>query len=563
MELTLTLSASNLILMAVGLWGAKWLVNAWIALYLAFESIEKYPGQGFLLLHPFRGWTIVLGTVFPPRGCMGDFYAAFSLYKKYGSTCLSSVVLWGAVPTYWLSDADAIKAVTADRSTFTKDVQAYEALNMYGLNILSVDGPEWKKHRTIANPAFNDSNNNLVWKQTISIANEWFSDIDQQLMQNKKLGDPTTLVDLSSVLARITLSVIAFAGFGRRAPWSEDIETPGGQVMTFKPAVIGATKSVIPYVVTPTWLYNLAKRVRIPLLTSAGQYFDALKVHMLEVISHSRAKAADGKGFELEAALLRNLVQANMIEGMAQGCKLLSDDELLADMFAFLLAGHDTLAHSMTFAIELLSLYPEVQDKVREEAACLWPDGFPCSESVGRYKESMNQLGYTTAVFQESLRLHPAVPRLSKIVQRDTILPTRQFSSGPDGAIEDVMCSEIHVKPGNTIIIDIVGLQRNPIHWGNDAEEFKPERFIDTPTYHWPRNAFLAFSSGPRSCIGQRFALTEATCLLAGLVLKYEILPPKNLKGTTREERQANLLKWIPSATATPINAFVRLRRRK
>ncbi len=54
---------------------------------------------------------------------------------------------------------------------------------------------------------------------------------------------------------------------------------------------------------------------------------------MLEVISHSRAKAADGKGFELEAALLRNLVQANMIEGMAQGCKLLSDVELLGDMF--------------------------------------------------------------------------------------------------------------------------------------------------------------------------------------------------------------------------------------
>ena len=90
---------------------------------------------------------------------------------------------------------------------------------MYGPNILSVDGPEWKKHRTIVNPAFNDvgfmclcyvlsdeilqSNNNLVWKQTIDIANEWFSDIDEQLMQNMKSEDPTTLVDLSTVLARV------------------------------------------------------------------------------------------------------------------------------------------------------------------------------------------------------------------------------------------------------------------------------------------------------------------------------------------------------------------------
>jgi cytochrome P450 len=121
------------------------------------------------------------------------------------------------------------------------------------------------------------------------------------------------------------------------------------------------------------------------------------------------------------------------------------------------------------------------------------------------------------------------------------------------------------------------------IHWGEDVPEFKPERFIDTESYRWPREAcesytlchtslFLlshlkhplvnAFASGPRSCIGQRFAVTESVCILAHIVRRYEILVPEDLDSKTPAEQRKSLLQWTPGITITPRNARVRLRLR-
>ncbi|EGO26310.1 hypothetical protein SERLADRAFT_463220 [Serpula lacrymans var. lacrymans S7.9] len=102
----------------------------------------------------------------------------------------------------------------------------------------------------------------------------------------------------------------------------------------------------------------------------------------------------------------------------------------------------------------------------------------------------------------------------------------------------------------------------NPLYWGDDVEDFKPERFIDSDTYRWPRDAFLSFSAGPRACIGQRFAYTESVCILASLVDRYEVLLPENLMHKPFEEQKEKMLKWTHSITLIPTNANVRLRRR-
>lgn len=96
------------------------------------------------------------------------------MYQHYGSTVISSVTFWESIPTYWLSDADAIKAVSTERAAFPKDVEAvsgcptflvplvftrfaqYEALNIYGENMVGNEGSDWKRHRAISKPAFNE-----------------------------------------------------------------------------------------------------------------------------------------------------------------------------------------------------------------------------------------------------------------------------------------------------------------------------------------------------------------------------------------------------------------------
>jgi len=105
-------------------------------------------------------------------------------------------------------------------------------------------------------------------------------------------------------------------------------------------------------------------------------------------------------------------------------------------------------------------------------------------------------------------------------------------------------------------------LHMNPLYWGDDAAEFKPERFIDTESYQWPRNAYLPFSGGARSCIGQRFALAETVGILASVVRRYQIRVPDDLVKKPFEEQKEILLEWTTGITLTPLNARVKLCRR-
>ena len=80
-------------------------------------------------------------------------------------------------------------------------------------------------------------------------------------------------------------------------------------------------------------------------------------------------------------------------------------------------------------------------------------------------------------------------------------------------------------------------------HWGPDPSNFRPERFIDTEDYTWPRDAFLGFSAGPRACLGQKFAQIEAVAIITHIVRKYEVLLKEDVNGTapkneTREQKR-------------------------
>jgi hypothetical protein len=143
----------------------------------------------------------------------GSILTFFTVYERYGSTCLSSIVFWNALPMFWLSGAEAIKAVSTDRALFSKDVEAvsltchlldlggklkhvqYEPLNIYGRNIVGTEGLEWKRHRSVANSAFNEvsvvvqlaylypislhqANNALVWRESARVIHEWFEEIE-------------------------------------------------------------------------------------------------------------------------------------------------------------------------------------------------------------------------------------------------------------------------------------------------------------------------------------------------------------------------------------------------
>ncbi|KAJ6487752.1 cytochrome P450 [Mycena sanguinolenta] len=558
---------SRVLLAAFAIWLTKIVIDKTLSFRSALRGLSPSPYAGVLWLHPFRTPALLLGAWFPTPSQIGSWYGKFTPYAKHGSTALATVVLWGSVPTIWLADAEGIKVVAGEATVFQKDVEAYEALNFFGDNVVGTEGAKWRRHRKVANPAFNEAGNAFVWMETIRVVNEWFEELDATHQDNKSIT-----LDAAKELIQVTLLVISSAGFGRRASWRQNASTvaPPGQLMAFRPAVFAAVDHLFTKVLTPEWLYALAERIYIPVIgrivRDTNHAYEALRLQIFDLVALSRAWVVAGKNSDMDAGLLRNLVEANMAtqedEGVtAHSYKSLTDDELLSNSFNFLLAGHETTAHSLSFAVALLALYPDVQQRIYEEACALWPNGTPTA-SASSYKESMPKLSYTLAMFHETIRLFPAIVRLSKQVHANASIPARRFTTTAEGKIDKIQDISISLNKGSIVMIDILGLHMNPMYWGPDVADFKPERFIDTESYRWPRDAFVAFSAGPRNCIGQRFALTESVCFIASLVRNYEISVPQSLRAKSFEEQKREMLRWRPGVTMTPTNCVVTLRRR-
>jgi hypothetical protein len=112
---------------------------------------------------------------------------------------------------------------------------------------------------------------------------------------------------------QIALLVISSAGFGRHVSMGEDLkaELPSGHTFAFKDAISTALHLIVLKTFTPTWVYRLSGYIHLPFLTpvldETSRSFEALRGHMLEVISLARAWIADGKSTSQDAALLCNL----------------------------------------------------------------------------------------------------------------------------------------------------------------------------------------------------------------------------------------------------------------
>jgi len=286
-------------------------------------------------------------------------------------------------------------------------------------------------------------------------------------------------------------------------------------------------------VITPRWAYALP----IQILKDTDIAYDELKRHLTEMIERTRA-VLGGKAATPDAGgadLFKRLILAN--DEDEEGKPRLTDGELLSDTYTFLVAGHETTANALSFACAMLAMHPDVQKKLQAEADEVWPNGLP-EDGAESYREDMPRLRYAEAVFREVTRLFPAEPRLGKMVMADTTLRgTRRTPHGEEKY-------EIACPKGSTVWFDIWATHYDPNLWGADVEEFKPERFFDTDTYKWPRDAYLPFMTGPRSCIGQRFATLEGIGMLAQMAKLYDIKLPKPLEGRPLEEQRKALLGW-------------------
>jgi cytochrome P450 len=239
-----------------------------------------------------------------------------------------------------------------------------------------------------------------------------------------------------------------------------------------------ADRSLSP-VRAPRWLPTLARR-------RARTAVKTLRKLGYAILEGCRADPT------LDAPLVQALVAAtDPVTGHA-----LSDDDICNELLVFLLAGHDTTATALTYALWAIGRHQAIQEKMAAEVAAigdraLTPDDLP-------------QLGYTVQVLHEALRLCPPAAILGR------------------EALQDIEVDGYRVKAGALVVYSIYAVQRDPSLWENPLL-FNPDRFSPEQAKRRDRWQYLPFGGGPRSCIGDHFAMLEATLALATIVRRTEI----------------------------------------
>jgi cytochrome P450 len=174
----------------------------------------------------------------------------------------------------------------------------------------------------------------------------------------------------------------------------------------------------------------------------------------------------------------------------------LTDDEIRDELIVFISAGHDTTATTMAYALWQLGRHPELQDRLRAEVDAigdrqLTPDDVP-------------SLGYTVQVLHEALRLCPPGAANGRLLT------------------QDVEVDGYRVKAGSMVTVGVYALQRDPRLWDR-ATEFDPDRFRPEVAKSIDRWQYLPFGAGPRTCVGDHFAMLELALALATIVRTVEI----------------------------------------
>jgi len=273
----------------------------------------------------------------------------------------------------------------------------------------------------------------------------------------------------------------------------------------------------------PRWAWGLREHWRHVKLAN-----EELGMHVREMIRSRRETQEHAMDKHDLFSQLINARDAN---------EALSEDELIGNVMIFLIAGHETTGHTLAILLGLLAFYPEEQDQVVKEIESLQE-----GERDLTY-DDMRKLPYALAVLYETLRLYPMTPLLKKSVIADTHLTIGHGSNH----------AQVHRVPASSrVFILLAGVHYNPSYW-DDPEHFVPARFMDT---NWNRDTFIAFSLGPRACIGRRFAETTIVAALAKLLLKYRLSIDESrfelIPGESLLDRRQRFIKPIAKLTLTP-----------
>ncbi|KAJ3118679.1 hypothetical protein HDU96_010009 [Phlyctochytrium bullatum] len=429
----------------------------------------------------------------PPKPIMGNSWDILSdldhrfdtftnWFKQLGSTFTLLPMSLTRSPVLVTADPAIVEHILKTNfENYVKGERFHELLGpLLGDGIFATDGSQWKWQRKVSSHIFTGKNFREVVERVI------FEEMEKFLGVLSAAADSGEQIDVHSLLHCLTMDSFGRIGFGHHINTLDDPKNVPIFVRCFDQV------SPILNMRFPNEFYWLTEAIT----GDAAKVRNGIRVIEEVVYAQIRAKreemAAEGATKTRSHRDLLDLFMAYDAE--------ITDRQLRDMVLNMILAGRDTTAEALAWAFWILSSRPDVVEKMREEIDRTVGDALPTYEEVPTLK-------YITAVFYETLRLYPSVPVNFKMSVKEDVLP-----------------GGIHIPAGTEVNWSPYCMARLTKNWGEDAEEFRPERWFDENGNIKRESPFkwAAFNAGPRVCLGQQMATVEAVIALVGIVRRFD-----------------------------------------
>ncbi|KAG2211279.1 hypothetical protein INT47_006399 [Mucor saturninus] len=349
-------------------------------------------------------------------------------------------------------------------------------------SILTETGSKWKVHRNAANPAF---------QRAMPV--QLFGRLTQQLFT--EIENENGTIDMSDYIERFTFDAITAAGFGYNA---NAIGDKNSEWVNYYSSLMNG--AFIPiYAIVP--ILDTSLRWMSP---SRVQLHKTLKIFLKrigDIVTEKRALIANKGGIgsldDSEKDLCTLIIEAESGDG-----GVLTNEQMLNDILAFMLAGHETTANALGSAMYHLAVHQEIQQRLRDEAI-EWLGDAP-EDIIPTVEQSKNMV-FLNMVIKENLRIIPPI-----------------VWTQPRIVTEDTELGDFMIPKGTIVTTDILGAQLDETIWENpylfNPERFNPKNEENKRAF----NAYLPFGKGQQQCIGFNMSLAEQRVLLAMIVRKYK-----------------------------------------
>jgi fatty acid omega-hydroxylase len=369
---------------------------------------------------------------------------------------------------------------------------------LLGSGIFNADGEGWLYQRKTASRMFTAK----VFKEHIWVVVERNAAKLRELLVAAEGGAP---IDLFNFMNRFTLDTIGEVGFAKSIGSLDDPTSP------FLGSFDRAQQICIWRFYNAAW--PLMRRFGLGTERESDKHFGLLDTYSREVVRDLReATSSSSKDTKENAIARQSFVGLFLQDAQARGEEV-SEDFLRDLVLNFLIAGRDTTAQALSWTVFCLTQHPDVEAKAREEILN------QCGQESPTYEDIKANLPYLQAVLHEALRLYPSVPLIPKHALADDVLP--------DGT---------KITAGTVVGYNSYGMGRDPVIWGEDAEDFKPQRWLDMETSP-DSYTFPAFHGGSRECLGRRLAIVEMKTCLAMMLPRFCLklaVPPTTITSDTQ-----------------------------